>query len=111
MDVVGRAGGIVADDCSHAAQRRCDHADGKAAAAYQKAATSVTRNLDRYLEYSQLSKIYPTPKGPVTVVDNFDLKVRKGEFISCHWPFRLRQVHRTVDDGRAERGFARRHHP
>ena len=54
----------------------------KPPAAYQKAATSVTRNLDRYLEYSQLSKIYPTPKGPVTVVENFDLKVRKGEFIS-----------------------------
>jgi nitrate/nitrite transport system ATP-binding protein len=50
--------------------------------AYQKAAASVTRNLDRYLEYSQLSKIYPSSKGPVTVVENFDLKVRKGEFIS-----------------------------
>ncbi len=39
-------------------------------------------NLDRYLEYSQLSKVYPTPTGPLTIVDNFDLKVRKGEFIS-----------------------------
>ena len=37
---------------------------------------------DRYLDYSQLYKIYPTPKGPLTVVENFDLKVRKGEFIS-----------------------------
>jgi nitrate/nitrite transport system ATP-binding protein len=54
----------------------------KPPAAYQKAATSVSRNLDRYLEYSQLSKIYPSSKGPVTVVENFDLKVRKGEFIS-----------------------------
>ncbi|MGQ0683530.1 ABC transporter ATP-binding protein [Bradyrhizobium sp.] len=51
-------------------------------AAYRAAAQSATRNLDRYLEYSQLSKIYPTPTGPLTVVDNFDLKVRKGEFIS-----------------------------
>jgi nitrate/nitrite transport system ATP-binding protein len=50
--------------------------------AYQKAAASVTRNLDRDLEYSQLSKIYPSSRGPVTVVENFDLKVRKGEFIS-----------------------------
>jgi nitrate/nitrite transport system ATP-binding protein len=50
--------------------------------AYQKAGASVTLNADRYLEYSRLSKIYPTPKGPLTVVDNFDLKVRKGEFIS-----------------------------
>ena len=54
----------------------------KPPAAYQKAAASVTRNLDRYLEYSQLSKVYPSSKGPVTVVENFDLKVRKGEFIS-----------------------------
>ena len=37
---------------------------------------------ERYLDYSQLYKIYPTPKGPLTVVENFDLKVRKGEFIS-----------------------------
>ena len=79
--------------------------------AYQKAAGSVTRNLDRYLEYSQLSKIYPTPKGPLTVVDDFDLKVRKGEFVSLDRPLRLRQVHGAVDDGRSQRGFARRHHP
>lgn len=50
--------------------------------AYRKAAESVSRNLDRYLEFSQLSKVYPTPTGPLTVVENFDLKVRKGEFIS-----------------------------
>ncbi|WP_102222611.1 ABC transporter ATP-binding protein [Acidimangrovimonas sediminis] len=36
----------------------------------------------RYLDYSQLHKIYPTPKGPLTVVEGFDLKVNKGEFIS-----------------------------
>ena len=38
----------------------------------------------RYLEFSQLSKIYPTPDGnsSVMVVDGFDLKVKKGEFIS-----------------------------
>lgn len=37
---------------------------------------------DRYLQYSQLSKIYDTPKGPLTVVENVDLKLKKGEFIS-----------------------------
>lgn len=37
---------------------------------------------DRYLVFSQLHKIYPTPKGPLTVVEDFDLKVKKGEFIS-----------------------------
>jgi nitrate/nitrite transport system ATP-binding protein len=38
----------------------------------------------RYLEFSQLSKIYPTPDGNSTikVVDGFDLKMKKGEFIS-----------------------------
>ncbi|WP_394752127.1 ABC transporter ATP-binding protein [Crenothrix sp.] len=38
----------------------------------------------RYLEFSKLSKIYPTPDGnsSVKVVDGFDLKMRKGEFIA-----------------------------
>ena len=38
----------------------------------------------RYVEFSQLSKIYPTPDGnsTVKVVDGFDLKMKKGEFIS-----------------------------
>lgn len=39
-------------------------------------------NPDRYVEFSQLKKIYPTPKGPLTVVDGFDLKMKKGEFVS-----------------------------
>ncbi|WP_294261783.1 nitrate ABC transporter ATP-binding protein [Propionivibrio sp.] len=37
---------------------------------------------DRYVEFSKVSKIYPTKKGPVTVVEEFDLKMRQGEFIS-----------------------------
>lgn len=38
----------------------------------------------RYLEFSQLCKSYPTPDGnsTVKVVDGFDLKIKKGEFIS-----------------------------
>lgn len=36
----------------------------------------------RYVEFSQVSKIYPTKKGPLTVVEKFDLKIKKGEFIS-----------------------------
>lgn len=38
----------------------------------------------RYLEFSQVSKIYPTPdgNGTVKVVDGFDMKMKKGEFIS-----------------------------
>ena len=37
---------------------------------------------DRYLTFSQLHKIYPTPKGPLTVVEDFNLKLDRGEFIS-----------------------------
>ena len=37
---------------------------------------------DRFVDFSQLHKVYATPKGPLTVVENFDLKVNKGEFIS-----------------------------
>ena len=37
---------------------------------------------DRFLDFSQLHKVYPTPKGPLTVVEDFNLKLNKGEFIS-----------------------------
>ncbi|MCH9697147.1 MAG: nitrate ABC transporter ATP-binding protein [Gammaproteobacteria bacterium] len=36
----------------------------------------------KYLEYFNLSKVYPTPKGPLTVVEKFNLNISKGEFIS-----------------------------
>lgn len=37
---------------------------------------------NRFVDFSQLHKVYPTPKGPLTVVEDFDLKIDKGEFIS-----------------------------
>jgi nitrate/nitrite transport system ATP-binding protein len=37
---------------------------------------------DRFVEFSKVIKVYPTPAGPQTVVDGFDLRMRKGEFIS-----------------------------
>ena len=37
---------------------------------------------NRYVEFYNVSKVYPTPKGPLTVVESFDLLMRKGEFIS-----------------------------
>ncbi|WP_297781599.1 ABC transporter ATP-binding protein [uncultured Roseovarius sp.] len=37
---------------------------------------------NRFLDFSQLHKVYPTPNGPLTVVENFDLKIDRGEFIS-----------------------------
>ncbi|MDE4133885.1 ABC transporter ATP-binding protein [Phaeobacter sp. QD34_3] len=48
--------------------------------AVAKAQESATE--ERFLDFSQLHKIYPTPKGPLTVVEDFNLKINKGEFIS-----------------------------
>lgn len=38
--------------------------------------------MSSHLEISRLNKVYPTPKGPACIVKDFDLKVRKGEFIA-----------------------------
>ncbi|MEM9230978.1 MAG: nitrate ABC transporter ATP-binding protein [Pseudomonadota bacterium] len=48
--------------------------------AYREAAGAHTD--ERYLQFSQVHKVYPTPKGPLTVVEDFDLTMQKGEFIS-----------------------------
>jgi nitrate/nitrite transport system ATP-binding protein len=48
--------------------------------AYERAALS--RATERYVEFSNVSKVYPTPKGPLTVVDGFDFKMTKGEFVT-----------------------------
>ncbi|HEU0223777.1 MAG TPA: nitrate ABC transporter ATP-binding protein [Paracoccaceae bacterium] len=48
--------------------------------AYAEAAQGRTE--ERYLHFSQLSKVYPTPKGPLTVVESFDLSLKRGEFVS-----------------------------
>ena len=37
---------------------------------------------ERFLQFSQVHKVYPTPKGPLTVVEDFELTMNKGEFIS-----------------------------
>ena len=34
-----------------------------------------------YLELSNLAKIYPTSKGPAVIVRNFNLRIKKGEFV------------------------------
>ncbi|TNE33430.1 MAG: ATP-binding cassette domain-containing protein [Alphaproteobacteria bacterium] len=49
-------------------------------AAYVEAGGSP--RTERYLEFSETTKIYPTATGPLTVVDGFDLKINKGEFIT-----------------------------
>jgi nitrate/nitrite transport system ATP-binding protein len=48
--------------------------------AYKDAAASPASQ--RYLEFSGVKKVYATPKGPLTVVDGFDLKMKKGEFVT-----------------------------
>jgi nitrate/nitrite transport system ATP-binding protein len=54
--------------------------------AYRAAqATSMADSIKadgRYLEFTRLTKTFATPKGPLTIVDGFDLKMRKGEFVS-----------------------------
>jgi len=35
-----------------------------------------------YVELSNISKIYPTPKGPATIVKDFNLTIKKGEFVT-----------------------------
>ena len=50
--------------------------------AYRKAAEPHTLRPDRFLQFSQLKKVYPTPKGPLTVLEDFDLTLPKGEFVT-----------------------------
>src|SRR5262249_21266353 len=44
--------------------------------------TKPATNVDKYVEFYDVSKIYATPNGPLTVVEHFDLDLKKGEFIS-----------------------------
>jgi len=37
--------------------------------------------LSAYVDLSNLTKIYPTPKGPATIVKDFNLRIQKGEFV------------------------------
>ena len=48
--------------------------------AYARAAASPLEA--RYLHYSKLHKVYATPKGPLTVVEDFNLTLKRGEFVS-----------------------------
>lgn len=50
--------------------------------AVKDAAAARSQNLKKYVEFFKVTKVYPTPKGPLTVVEDFNLDLRKGEFIS-----------------------------
>lgn len=54
--------------------------DPKLPQAYLDAAHSPIER--RYLEFFNLKKVYPTPKGPLTVVEDVNILMDKGEFIS-----------------------------
>jgi bicarbonate transport system ATP-binding protein len=43
--------------------------------------TNANANLDAFLTIEGVSKVYPTPKGPYTVLEGVDLTVAAGEFI------------------------------
>src|SRR6266508_5605867 len=38
--------------------------------------------MSHYVELSNLSNIYPTSKGPVVIVKDFNLRIKKGEFVA-----------------------------
>ncbi len=38
--------------------------------------------MSHYVELSNLTKTYPTPKGPAVIVKDFNLKIAKGEFVT-----------------------------
>jgi len=48
----------------------------------KRARPASPRSESRYVEFYDVGKVYPTAKGPLTVVDHFDLKMTKGEFVT-----------------------------
>jgi nitrate/nitrite transport system ATP-binding protein len=44
--------------------------------------TKVAANVDKFAEFYNVTKVYPSSQGPLTVVDQFSLDIRKGEFVS-----------------------------
>jgi nitrate/nitrite transport system ATP-binding protein len=42
----------------------------------------VADNPDKYVEFYDVVKTFPTARGPLTVVDKFALNIRRGEFVS-----------------------------
>ncbi len=43
---------------------------------------SMVGKPNQYLHFSQTEKTYPTPDGPLTVVEDFNLSLEKGEFVT-----------------------------
>jgi nitrate/nitrite transport system ATP-binding protein len=51
-------------------------------AARQATQQRPAENADKYVEFYDVIKVFPTQAGPLTVVDKFGLDIRRGEFIS-----------------------------
>src|SRR4029453_10325883 len=44
--------------------------------------TKVASNVDKFAEFYNVVKTFPSAQGPLKVVDGFTLDIRKGEFVS-----------------------------
>lgn len=71
---------LIGDDGIAAEAPDLEPADLSPPKAYLDAAETAFPR--RYLEFSDLKKVYPTPDGPLTVVEGIDLHLDKGEFVS-----------------------------
>jgi nitrate/nitrite transport system ATP-binding protein len=76
------AGGAGGDLATLLGMRHAARVAAAEAAEHAAAAPAPKPHDDRFVEFSQLGKVYPTPGGPQKVVDGFELKIAKGEFVS-----------------------------
>ena len=76
---LGASGAAVAGIASRKEQPAAGVADGPPTAIVEAGRAVRT---DDYLRYSDVGKVYPTPDGPLTVVEGFELTMRKGEFVT-----------------------------
>jgi nitrate/nitrite transport system ATP-binding protein len=61
---------------------RLANLENEEAGAPASGASAPRAHDDRFVEFTRLGKVYPTPNGPQKVVDGFELRIRKGEFVS-----------------------------
>ena len=72
-NITNKAPTVVPLDRTRAKKAKLPKAVADSAASPRKA---------HYLDFSQVTKTYPTPTGPLTVVDKFELSIKKGEFVT-----------------------------
>ncbi|GGD21087.1 ATP-binding cassette domain-containing protein [Pyruvatibacter mobilis] len=78
---VGASAKSSADDSRDAPNvTPIDASRGRLPKAYRDAAASPVDR--KFVEIFEAKKVYPTPKGPLTVLENFTLNMDRGEFIS-----------------------------